>query len=154
MCAISYARESRSIVQVYAEVLKEKMSLVKERLGDKVNNIKAIVTVLAYFNAQQKEAIKEAARIAGINLERTISEPTAAAIAALDGLQLQDDDKVVVFDLGGGTLDISVLGVFSINESVPKVELTRGDMSLGGRDFDECLIDLVIKKFSHKLTST
>ena len=113
MCAISYARESRSIVQVSAEVLKEKMRLVKERLGeelgDEVNNIKAIVTVPAYFNAQQKEATKEAARIAGINLERLISEPTAAAIAALQSLQLQDDDLVVVFDLGGGTLDISVL---------------------------------------------
>ena len=88
MCRISYAQEMRSIEQVSAEVLKEMMRLVSERLGDEVNNISTIVTVPAYFNAKQKEATMEAARIAGLKLERTLSEPTAAAIAALKGLQV------------------------------------------------------------------
>lgn len=98
----------------------------------------------AYFNARQKEATLSAARIAGLSIKRTMSEPTAAALSALYKLAPLQERIMVVYDLGGGTLDVSVL---SVSNDLPVVDATRGDMNIGGRDLDEKLIDLVIKKF-------
>ena len=99
----------------------------------------------AYFNARQREATVRAAKIAGLRINRTISEPTAAALSALCELPPREEERrMVVYDLGGGTLDVSVL---SVSGDLPVVEASRGDMNLGGRDLDEKLIDLVIKKF-------
>ena len=102
-----------------------------------------MVTVPAYFNNIQKEATMNAARIAGLNTLRIINEPTAAALAA--GYHLERGEKrIVVFDFGGGTFDISVL---AIDEGVIDVEASRGDNNLGGRDLDLVLLDFCIQQF-------
>ena len=107
---------------------------------------KAVVTVPAYFNAAQKEATKNAAKIAGLEVLRIISEPTAAAMAA--GIhEQQGDQMVVVFDFGGGTYDLSIL---DISNGTINVEATRGDMNLGGRDLDQVLVDHCLQKFNEE----
>lgn len=100
-----------------------------------------MVTVPAYFDASQKEATKDAAKIAGLQVLRIISEPTAAAMAA--GIHENNGDQmVVVFDFGGGTFDVSIL---DISNGTINVEATKGNMNLGGRDLDQILVDHCLK---------
>merc|ERR1712137_937824 len=106
------------------------MGTAESYLGDKVD--KAVITVPAYFNDSQRQATKDAGKIAGLEVERIINEPTAAALAY--GLDKETDTTIVVYDLGGGTFDISIL---EISDGVFEVKATNGDTSLGGEDFDE-----------------
>ncbi|XP_075591094.1 chaperone protein DnaK 1-like [Dermatophagoides farinae] len=122
--------------QVAAEILKEMKGISERYLGKEVKD--AVITVPAYFNESQRQATKDAGKIAGLNVMRLINEPTSAALAY--GINsLKNDNKqlrVAVFDLGGGTFDISIL---EINGSVIEVKATNGDSSLGGEDFDRRL---------------
>lgn len=105
-------------------------------LGDKVTD--AVITVPAYFNDSQRQATKDAGTIAGLNVLRVVNEPTAAAIAyGLDKFT-EDEKNVLIFDLGGGTFDVSVL---AIDNGVFEVKSTHGDTHLGGEDFDNKLVD-------------
>ena len=105
-----------------------------------------MVTVPAYFDASQKQATADAARIAGLHVLRIISEPTAAAMAA--GIHENNGDQmVVVFDFGGGTFDVSIL---DISNGTINVEATEGDMNLGGRDLDQVLVDHCLEEFQKK----
>merc|ERR1712048_307585 len=103
---------------------------------------KAVVTVPAYFNDSQRQATKDAGKIAGLDVLRIINEPTAAALAY--GMDKADGKTIVVFDLGGGTFDVSIL---EINSGVFEVKATNGDTMLGGEDFDEALLDHLLKEF-------
>ena len=109
-------------------------------LGEKVND--AVITVPAYFNDSQRQATKDAGRIAGLNVLRIINEPTAASLAY--GLDKKAEEKIAVFDLGGGTFDVSIL---EIGEGVFEVKATNGDTHLGGEDFDLRLIDYLADEF-------
>jgi len=127
--------------QAGAFILMKMKETAEAYLGTKVNN--AVVTVPAYFNDSQRQATKDAGQIAGLNVLRVINEPTAAALAY--GMNKIDEDKVVaVYDLGGGTFDISVL---EIQKGVFEVKATNGDTFLGGEDFDMALLNYFIKTF-------
>ena len=126
--------------QISAMVLQKLKKTAEDYLGDKVND--AVVTVPAYFNDSQRQATKDAAQIAGLNVKRIINEPTAAALAY--GLDSKKDEKVAVFDFGGGTFDISIL---EIGDGVFEVKSTNGDTHLGGDDFDFAITDYLIKEF-------
>jgi molecular chaperone DnaK len=102
----------------------------------------AVITVPAYFNDSQRQATKDAGKIAGLNVQRIINEPTAASLAY--GLDKRSEEKIAVFDLGGGTFDISIL---EIGEGVFEVKATNGDTHLGGEDFDLRLIDFLADEF-------
>lgn len=115
-------------------------------LGTKVHH--AVVTVPAYFNDAQRQATKDAGKIAGLTVERVINEPTAAAIAY--GLDKQDrEENILVFDLGGGTFDVTLL---TIDNGVFEVRATSGDTHLGGEDFDQRLMDYLIAQFKRKVS--
>merc|ERR1712051_1001848 len=109
-------------------------------LGEDVT--KAVITVPAYFNDTQRQATKDAGKIAGLDVLRIINEPTAAALAY--GMDKADGKTIVVFDLGGGTFDVSILEIAS---GVFEVKATNGDTMLGGEDFDEALLDFLLKEF-------
>src|SRR6202035_5209352 len=109
-------------------------------LGEKVTE--AVITVPAYFNDSQRQATKDAGRIAGLNVLRIVNEPTAASLAY--GLDKKKDEKIAVFDLGGGTFDISIL---EIGDGVFEVKSTNGDTFLGGEDFDQKVIDFLADEF-------
>ena len=109
-------------------------------LGEKVDQ--AVVTVPAYFDNAQREATKDAGRIAGLDVQRIINEPTASALAY--GLDKKGDEKIAVYDLGGGTYDISIL---DLSEGVFQVLATNGDTHLGGDDFDQVIIDFLADEF-------
>ena len=121
-------------------VLQKLKQTAEDYLGTKVAD--AVVTVPAYFNDSQRQATKDAAQIAGLNVKRIINEPTAAALAY--GLDSKKDEKVAVFDFGGGTFDISIL---EIGDGVFEVKSTNGDTHLGGDDFDFAITDFLIKEF-------
>merc|ERR1719364_201375 len=123
-----------------------KMKEVAEAyLGEKVPN--AVVTVPAYFNDSQRQATKDAGTISGINVLRIINEPTAAAIAyGLDRQQAQERN-ILIFDLGGGTFDVSLL---AIEEGIFEVKATNGHTHLGGEDFDNKLVDYCLVDFKKK----
>jgi molecular chaperone DnaK len=106
----------------------------EDYLGEKVTE--AVITVPAYFNDSQRQATKDAGRIAGLNVLRIINEPTAASLAY--GLDKKKDEKIAVFDLGGGTFDLSIL---ELGDGVFEVKATNGDTFLGGEDFDQRIID-------------
>src|ERR1700737_3629332 len=113
-------------------------------LGYKVE--KAVITVPAYFNDAQRQATKDAGKIAGLDVLRIINEPTAAALAY--GLDKKKDEKVAVFDLGGGTYDISVLELYDVEGSRQfEVKSTNGDTHLGGDDMDQRVIDWLVAEF-------
>ena len=112
----------------------------EEYLGETIKD--AVVTVPAYFDDSQRQATKDAGKIAGLNVMRIINEPTAAAMAY--GLDKKQDEKIAVFDLGGGTFDISIL---EIGEGVFDVKSTNGDTFLGGVDFDNRLIQFLADEF-------
>ncbi|MDP8262652.1 MAG: molecular chaperone DnaK [Candidatus Ancaeobacter aquaticus] len=126
--------------EISAIILQKMRQTAEDFLGTKVN--KAIVTVPAYFNDSQRQATKDAGKIAGLEVLRIINEPTAASLAY--GLEKKKDEKIAVFDLGGGTFDISVL---ELGEGVFEVKATNGDTHLGGDDFDQKIIDWLAAEF-------
>ena len=126
--------------QISAMILQKIKLTAEEYLGETVTD--AVITVPAYFNDSQRQATKDAGAIAGLNVRRIINEPTAAALAY--GLESKKDEKIAVFDLGGGTFDISIL---EIGDGVFEVKSTNGDTHLGGDDFDQALVSWLIKEF-------
>jgi molecular chaperone DnaK len=126
--------------EISAMILTKMKQTAEEYLGEKVSE--AVVTVPAYFNDSQRQATKDAGRIAGLDVKRIVNEPTAAALAY--GLDKKKDEKVAVFDLGGGTFDISIL---EIGDGVFEVRSTNGDTHLGGDDFDQKIIDWLADEF-------
>ncbi len=129
-----------SPAEISAMILTKMKQTAEEYLGEKVTE--AVVTVPAYFNDAQRQATKDAGRIAGLNVLRIINEPTAASMAY--GLEKKKDERIAVFDLGGGTFDISIL---EIGEGVFEVKSTNGDTHLGGDDFDQRVIDYLADEF-------
>lgn len=127
--------------EVSAMILQYLKGYAEEYLGEKVT--KAVITVPAYFNDAERQATKDAGRIAGLEVERIINEPTAAALAY--GLDKMDhDEKILVYDLGGGTFDVSIL---ELGDGVFEVLATAGDNRLGGDDFDQVLMDYLVQEF-------
>lgn len=126
--------------EISAKILSKLVADAEQKLGHKVTD--AVITVPAYFNDDQRQATKNAAKIAGLNVERLVNEPTAAALAY--GLDKKEAGKIAVYDLGGGTFDISIL---EISDGVIEVKSTNGDTLLGGEDFDNLLINYVADKF-------
>lgn len=126
--------------QISAFILQYIKKFSEDYLGEKVTD--AVITVPAYFNDAQRQATKDAGKIAGLNVQRIINEPTASALAF--GLNKDQDEKVLVYDLGGGTFDVSVL---QLGDGVFQVLSTNGDTHLGGDDFDNRIMDWLIKNF-------
>jgi L1 cell adhesion molecule like protein len=132
--------------EISAMVLQKMKAIAEAYLGQTVTD--AVVTVPAYFNDAQRQATKDAGRIAGLNILRIINEPTAAALAyGLDKAQGSGEKRVLIFDLGGGTFDVSVL---AIEDGVFEVKATAGDTHLGGEDFDNILVDWCVEEFKRK----
>jgi molecular chaperone DnaK len=130
--------------EISAMILQKMKQTAEDYLGHSVS--KAVVTVPAYFNDSQRQATKDAGRIAGLDVLRIINEPTAAALAY--GLDKKKDEKVAVFDLGGGTYDISVLELYDVDGTRQfEVKSTNGDTHLGGDDFDQRVIDWLVAEF-------
>ncbi|RNC66293.1 MAG: molecular chaperone DnaK [Desulfuromonadales bacterium] len=126
--------------EISAIVLQKMKKTAEDYLGETVTD--AVITVPAYFNDSQRQATKDAGKIAGLNVLRIINEPTAAALAY--GLDKKKDEKIAVFDLGGGTFDISIL---ELGDGVFEVKSTNGDTFLGGEDFDQRVIDWIADEF-------
>ncbi|QGP75428.1 molecular chaperone DnaK [Tetragenococcus halophilus] len=127
--------------EISAMILQHIKSFSEDYLGEEVE--KAVITVPAYFNDSQRQATKDAGKIAGLEVERIVNEPTAAALAyGLD--KTEQDEKILVFDLGGGTFDVSIL---ELGDGVFDVLSTAGDNKLGGDDFDEKIIDYMVSEF-------
>jgi len=132
--------------QVSAEVLRKMKKTAEDYLGEEVTE--AVITVPAYFNDAQRQATKDAGRIAGLEVKRIINEPTAAALAFGLDKQSKHDRKIAVFDLGGGTFDISIIEIADVDgEKQFEVLSTNGDTFLGGEDFDQRLIEHIINEF-------
>ncbi|MBE0445946.1 molecular chaperone DnaK [Psychrobacter sp. FME5] len=131
--------------QVSAEILKKMKKTAEDYLGESVSE--AVVTVPAYFNDSQRQATKDAGKIAGLDVKRIINEPTAAALAyGMD--KKQGDSTVAVYDLGGGTFDVSIIEIADVDgEQQFEVLATNGDTFLGGEDFDSALIDFLVAEF-------
>jgi molecular chaperone DnaK len=129
-----------SAPEISAFILQKMKQTAEDYLGEKVTE--AVITVPAYFNDSQRQATKDAGRIAGLNVLRIINEPTAASLAY--GLDKKKDEKIAVFDLGGGTFDISIL---ELGDGVFEVKATNGDTFLGGEDFDQRIIDYLADEF-------
>ncbi len=129
-----------SPAEISAMILQKMKKTAENYLGEEVKD--AVITVPAYFNDSQRQATKDAGRIAGLNVLRIINEPTAASLAY--GLQEKKEEKIAVFDLGGGTFDISML---ELGEGVFEVKATNGDTFLGGEDFDNRIIDYLADEF-------
>ncbi|MBW2094981.1 MAG: molecular chaperone DnaK [Deltaproteobacteria bacterium] len=129
-----------SPAEISAMILQKMRQTAEDYLGEKVEE--AVITVPAYFNDSQRQATKDAGRIAGLKVERIINEPTAASLAY--GVDKKGDKKIAVFDLGGGTFDISIL---EIGEGVFEVKSTNGDTHLGGEDFDLRIVDYLADEF-------
>lgn len=133
--------------EISAAVLKKMKQVAEDYLGEKVTE--AVITVPAYFNDSQRQATKDAGRIAGLDVKRIINEPTAAALAY--GLGKKNSGKIAVYDLGGGTFDISVIEIINLDgEQQFEVLSTNGDTFLGGEDFDNRLIDYLVKTFKQE----
>ncbi|HDP23884.1 MAG TPA: molecular chaperone DnaK [Deltaproteobacteria bacterium] len=137
---ISVEDRKYSAPEISAMVLQKLKMDAEAYLGEKIED--AVITVPAYFNDSQRQATKDAGRIAGFDVKRIINEPTAAALAY--GLDRKKEEKVAVFDLGGGTFDISIL---EIGDGVFEVKSTNGDTHLGGEDFDNRIIDFLVAEF-------
>ena len=132
--------------QVSADVLRKMKKTAEDYLGEEVTE--AVITVPAYFNDSQRQATKDAGRIAGLEVKRIINEPTAAALAFGMDKQGKGDSKIAVYDLGGGTFDISIIEIADVDgEKQFEVLSTNGDTFLGGEDFDQRLIDFICDEF-------
>ncbi len=126
--------------EISAMILQKLKADAEAYLGEKVE--KAVITVPAYFNDSQRQATKDAGKIAGLEVERIINEPTAASLAY--GMDKEDDQTILVYDLGGGTFDVSIL---ELGDGFFEVKATSGDNKLGGDDFDQVIIDYLIERF-------
>lgn len=126
--------------EISAKILQKLKRAAEKSLGEPVTE--AVITVPAYFNDSQRQATKDAGKIAGLDVKRIVNEPTAAALAY--GLDKKQDEVIAVYDLGGGTFDVSIL---EVSESLVEVIATNGDTHLGGDDFDDVLIDYLIAEF-------
>jgi molecular chaperone DnaK len=140
LAAVEIAAKKYTPPEISAMILQKMKQTAEDYLGYTVD--KAVITVPAYFNDAQRQATKDAGKIAGLEVLRIINEPTAAALAY--GLDKKKEEKIAVFDLGGGTYDISVL---ELAEGVFEVKSTNGDTHLGGDDFDQRLIDWLVAEF-------
>jgi molecular chaperone DnaK len=129
--------------EISAMILSKLKADAETRLGEKITQ--AVITVPAYFNDSQRQATKDAGKIAGLEVLRIINEPTAASLAY--GLDKKKDEKIAVYDLGGGTFDISVL---EIGDGVFEVKATNGDTHLGGDDWDNTLMDWILDEFKRE----
>jgi len=135
--------------QISAEVLRKMKKTAEDYLGEEVSE--AVITVPAYFNDSQRQATKDAGRIAGLDVKRIINEPTAAALAFGMDKKEGKDRKIAVYDLGGGTFDISIIDIAAVEgEHQFEVLSTNGDTFLGGEDFDQRLIDHIVEEFKSK----
>jgi molecular chaperone DnaK len=135
-----------SAQQVSADILRKMKKTAEDYLGETVTE--AVITVPAYFNDSQRQATKDAGRIAGLDVKRIINEPTAAALAFGLDKQEKGDRKIAVYDLGGGTFDISIIEIADVDgEKQFEVLSTNGDTFLGGEDFDQRIIDFIIGEF-------
>jgi len=139
---VSIETKEYSPPEISAFILQKMKQTAEDYLGEKVTD--AIVTVPAYFNDSQRQATKDAGRIAGLDVKRIINEPTAASLAY--GLDKKKDEKIAVFDLGGGTYDISIL---ELGDGVFEVLSTNGDTHLGGDDFDQRIVDWLANTFKN-----
>src|ERR671923_303549 len=128
---------------ISAFILQKMKQTAEDYLGEKVTE--AVITVPAYFNDSQRQATKDAGRIAGLDVLRIINEPTAASLAY--GLDKKKDERIAVYDLGGGTFDISIL---KLSEGIFEVLSTSGDTHLGGDDIDETLIRVVLSELKNQ----
>ncbi|HKI50421.1 MAG TPA: molecular chaperone DnaK, partial [Desulfobacteria bacterium] len=137
---ISIRGKSYSSAEISSFILTNLKKSAEEYLGEKVTD--AVITVPAYFNDSQRQATKDAGKVAGLNVLRIINEPTAASLAY--GLDKKGDEKVAVFDLGGGTFDVSIM---ELGDGVFEVKATNGDTHLGGEDFDLRLVDYLADEF-------
>ena len=137
---ISVRGKQYSPPEISAMILQKLKQAAEDYLGEKVTD--AVITVPAYFNDAQRQATKDAGQIAGLNVLRIVNEPTAAALAY--GLDQKKDETIAVFDLGGGTFDISVL---EVGEGVVEVKATNGDTHLGGDDFDQLVVEWMTAEF-------
>jgi molecular chaperone DnaK len=140
LAAVQLGPETLSLEQVSALVLREVKEVAQRHLGEEVN--RAVVTVPAYYNERQRAAVRNAGALAGLHVERILSEPTAAALAYAFGRRL--DQRVLVYDLGGGTFDASVL---ELNDNVYEVVSTGGDTFLGGVDFDARIVERLLEEW-------
>ncbi|HMP47952.1 MAG TPA: molecular chaperone DnaK [Oligoflexia bacterium] len=138
--AVMMGDEKKSAQEVSALILQKMKQTAEDYLGEPVTQ--AVITVPAYFNDSQRQATKDAGRIAGLEVLRIINEPTAAALAY--GLDKKADKKIAVFDLGGGTFDISIL---ELGDGVFEVKATNGDTYLGGEDFDHKIVEWLVDEF-------
>ena len=132
--------KKHSPAEVSAMILQKMKQTAEDYLGEKVTDV--VITVPAYFNDAQRQATKDAGKIAGLEVKRIVNEPTAAALAY--GLDRKADENIAVFDLGGGTFDVSIL---EISEGVVEVKATNGDTFLGGEDYDQRIIDYLADEF-------
>lgn len=139
-CAVEVRGKQISPPEVSAQVLIKLKKAAEDFLGTSVKE--AVITVPAYFNDSQRQATRDAGRIAGLDVKRIINEPTAAALAY--GLDKKNDETIAVYDFGGGTFDVSIL---EVSEGMVEVLSTNGDTSLGGDDLDQVLIDFLIAEF-------
>lgn len=141
-CAIEVRGKEVSPPEVSAQVLMKLKKAAEDFLGASVKE--AVITVPAYFNDSQRQATRDAGRIAGLDVKRIINEPTAAALAY--GLDKKNDETIAVYDFGGGTFDVSIL---EVSEGMVEVLATNGDTALGGDDLDQVLIDFLIEEFKN-----
>ena len=137
---IEVGGKKMSAPEVSAIVLMRMREIAESFVGEKITE--AVVTVPAYFDDAQRQATKDAGKIAGLDIKRIINEPTAAALAY--GMEKKEAERIVVYDLGGGTFDVSIL---EIRAGVFSVKATNGDTHLGGEDFDRCIVDSMIERF-------